>query len=98
MTTAVSIDGSIVPPEQAVVSVFDRGFLYGDSVYEVIRTYAGVPFAQDRHLVRLEESARRLQMRLPWSRARIAAEIARTLAAAGNAESYIRVVVTRGAG
>lgn len=98
MATAVSLNGAIVPPERAVVSVFDRGFLYGDSVYEVIRTYHGVPFALDRHLERLRASAERLAMELPWELPRIAAEVSRTLEAAGNAESYVRIVVTRGSG
>ena len=58
MTTLVSIDGRIVPPEAAQVSVFDRGFLYGDSVFEVLRTYGGVLFGFEEHLARLARSAR----------------------------------------
>ena len=53
MGRIVNLDGALVPPEQAVVSVFDRGFLYGDSVYEVVRTYGGAPFELDAHLARL---------------------------------------------
>ena len=98
MGTLVSLDGKLVPPEQAVVSVFDRGFLYGDSVYEVLRTYGGRPFAVDAHLARLEGSAARIGLELPRTRAELAAELDRTLSAAGNEESYVRLVVTRGSG
>jgi branched-chain amino acid aminotransferase len=98
MATLVNLDGVLVPPEEARVSVFDRGFLYGDSVYEVIRTYGGRPFELSRHLDRLEGSAARIGLPLPWSRERLGAELTRTLAASGNAESQVRVVVTRGAG
>lgn len=98
MGRIVNLDGVLVPPEQAVVSVFDRGFLYGDSVYEVVRTYAGVPFELEAHLARLAASAHRIALDLPWSLDRLAAEARRTVAASGNAESYLRLVVTRGAG
>jgi branched-chain amino acid aminotransferase len=98
MTSRVSINGRIVPPEAATVSVFDRGFLYGDSVYEVIRTYRGVPFELEAHLQRLEGSALLIAMRLPVSAEQIATEVAATHAATGRPESYLRIVVTRGAG
>src|SRR3954464_9029022 len=80
-----------------MVPVLDRGFLYGDSVYEVVRTYAGRPFELDRHLARMEQTARRIDLALP-PRESIVRELQRTLDAAGNAESYARVVVTRGEG
>ena len=57
MTVLVSIDGRIVPPDEARIPVFDRGFLYGDSVYEVIRAYGRIPFALEEHLRRLERSS-----------------------------------------
>ena len=98
MTTIVSVDGQIGPSESAQISIFDRGFLYGDSVYEVIRTYEGIPFELDRHLVRLEESAARIAMQLPVSREQLSKEVLETHAASGNPDSYIRVVVTRGSG
>src|SRR5512145_1001182 len=56
----VNIDGRILEPGEARVSVFDRGFLYGDSVYEVVRTYGGRPFELDAHLARLAHSAARI--------------------------------------
>ena len=86
-----------MPPEQAVVPVLDRGFLYGDSVYEVVRTYGGRPFELARHFARMERTAERIGLSLP-PREEIERELFRTLEAAGNAESYARIVVTRGEG
>lgn len=59
------IDGSRVAPEHAKVSVYDRGFLYGDTVFETIRTYGGAPFALDEHLARLARSAAKVAIPLP---------------------------------
>jgi branched-chain amino acid aminotransferase len=111
MPTVVNIDGRIVPPAEARISVFDRGFLYGDSVYEVVRTYGLVPFEVGAHLRRLAGSARRTGIEVPWDEARLDAEIARTVQASrgGDApspgaapwnvgERQARIVVTRGAG
>ncbi|NUN53673.1 MAG: aminotransferase class IV, partial [Planctomycetaceae bacterium] len=98
MGIVVSIDGRILPPEEATVNVFDHGFLFGDSVYEVVRTRRGRPVTMEEHLARLEGSARRIYMELPWSRAAIAARVAEANAAGGNAESYFRIIVTRGVG
>ncbi len=97
MPTLCNLDGRLVPPEEALVPVLDRGFLYGDSVYEVLRTYGGRPYAMGRHLRRLQGSAQRIGLQLPDAAA-LAHEVARTLAAAGNAESYVRIIVTRGEG
>ncbi len=97
MTTLVSLDGRIVPPEQASVSVFDRGFLYGDSVFEVLRTYGGLLFGFEEHLARLARSAE-LAL-IPFSDlALLRREILAVVAATGNPETYIRVVLTRGTG
>jgi branched-chain amino acid aminotransferase len=79
--TLVNLDGSLVSPQEAKVSVLDRGFLYGDSVYEVVRTYGGVPFELDAHLARLAHSAERIGLTPKWDAARTRAEIERTLAA-----------------
>jgi branched-chain amino acid aminotransferase len=111
MTTAVSIDGELVPAAEARVSVFDRGFLYGDSVYEVVRTYGLAPFELGAHLRRLEASADRIALRIPWSWDRLDAELRRVIEASrgGDApepaaapwnrgERSVRVVVTRGSG
>lgn len=97
MSAKVWIDGQVVDADAARVPVFDRGFLYGDSVYEVLRTFDGRPFKLEEHLDRLEKSAAGLEMRLP-PRAEIARAVADTLAAAAEPNAYVRIVVTRGAG
>lgn len=98
MTIRIAVDGVIGDEHTARISVLDRGFLYGDSVYEVIRTYGSQPFALEAHLQRLERSAALLGFPLPISTAELAGEIRATVQAAGNPESYVRVVVTRGSG
>jgi branched-chain amino acid aminotransferase len=94
----VSVDGVLSAPEQATVSVFDRGFLYGDAVFEVLRTYGGRPFALDEHLARLRGSAEKVFIDLPVDEATLAREVHAAIEAAGNDESYVRIVVTRGSG
>ena len=90
----VWVDGAVLPGEGAHLSVFDRGFLFGDSVYETLRTYHGVPFLLDRHLARLERSAQRLAFELPSG---VGAQVEKTHAAAGaGEESALRIIVTRG--
>ncbi|MFC1642264.1 aminotransferase class IV [Myxococcota bacterium] len=98
MSTLVMINGRLHHAETASISVFDRGFLYGDSVFETIRTYAGVPFRLDEHLARLGRSAERVWIPLPISLSELGTETLTTLQAAGNPESYIRVMLTRGQG
>jgi branched-chain amino acid aminotransferase len=97
MSIRVHVDGHICLPDEAKVSVFDRGFLYGDSVYETIGTVRGRLFALSEHLDRLRRSADRLLLRLP-PREEIEKAILETVAAAGNPESRVRVMVTRGGG
>jgi branched-chain amino acid aminotransferase len=97
-TGKVCIDGRIVDSAEARVSVFDRGFLYGDSVFEVFRTYGGVPFAEREHLERLARSAERLMIPMPVSIETLSSEVRATLDAAGEGQWYVRVVVTRGSG
>ena len=97
MPIRVYIDGAVRPPEDAKVSVLDRGFLYGDSVYETIGSMYGRLFAMRDHLERLERSAHRIGLRVP-PRAEIEAAIAETVAAAGNPETRVRVMLTRGVG
>jgi branched-chain amino acid aminotransferase len=98
MTSLVSLDGTIVAAEDARVSVFDRGFLYGDSVFEALRTYGGVPFALTEHLERLERSAKRALIDMPVPLETFRAEVMAALAAARNRESYLRLLLTRGRG
>jgi branched-chain amino acid aminotransferase len=97
VTVRVYVNGAISDEGSAVISIFDRGFLYGDSVYEVLRTAGGQPLDLDRHLVRLGRSAAAIMLPLP-AEEQIRGAIAETLAAAGNPESYLRIIVTRGAG
>jgi branched-chain amino acid aminotransferase len=80
----------------ATVSVLDRGFLYGDSIYEVVRTFQGKPFGLPEHLDRLRQSAAYLYLEIPWSDGYIQTEVERTLQQAPWQESYIRIVVSRG--
>lgn len=90
--------GRAVDPEHATISVFDRGFLYGDSVYETMRTAGGRVVELEPHLDRLWRSAAGIAFELPFGREQLRAAIDETLAAAGNPDSRIRLVVTRGTG
>lgn len=94
----VSLNGSIVPATEARVSVLDRGLLYGDGVFEVLRTYAGIPFCLEEHLGRLRASASRIGLTLPVPIARLRREVAELLDASGFAEAHLRILVTRGVG
>ena len=96
MTTRININGTI--KEDAFVSVFDHGFLFGDSVYEVINTRKNRPCFLDEHLKRLHRSAEGIDLVIPFDDFWFREEIERTLTYAANSESYIRIVVTRGVG
>jgi len=95
---SILIDGEERTPESAVVSVFDRGFLYGDSVFETLRTYAGRIFALSEHLERLAESAARVKLPLPISLSEFAEEAKRAVSSSGAQECYVRITLTRGQG
>jgi branched-chain amino acid aminotransferase len=94
----VLVNGQVADPDRASISVYDRGFLYGDSVFETIRTYGGAPYALDEHMQRLRRSAERVLIALPVPLATISDEVQRGIALSGNTESYVRVMVTRGTG
>lgn len=94
----VLINGEPKTPESAKVSVYDRGFLYGDSVFETIRTYGGRPFALAEHVARLKRSAERVLIPFPLEPEAIAKEIEHAVKLANNPESSIRVMLTRGEG
>jgi len=99
MSATVNVNGRITPECEAVISVFDHGFLYGEGVYETMRTYHGRPFLFDRHMRRLRRSARMIDLALPFSDEELASQIRATQDAAKlDAEAYIRVLVTRGVG
>lgn len=93
----VSIDGQMVDPERASISVFDRGLLYGDGCFEVLRTWDGIARDLEAHLDRLFETARFLQL-AALERPRLTEAVYRTIAAAGHGEQRIRIVLTRGPG
>ena len=93
-----SINGTVLPVEEAKVSVLDNGFAFGDSVYEVLRTYGGRPFEPGRHFRRLRASAARLGIPVPGSDTSLLAQVDALLAPARDLESYIRIVVSRGLG
>jgi branched-chain amino acid aminotransferase len=96
---AVYVNGVIKPAQEAAVPVYDHGFLYGEGVYETLRTYGGVPFLYDRHMRRLRASAKHLHLDVPFEDGQLASWIDDTVAAAGEmTESYIRVLLTRGVG
>lgn len=100
MGLLIKIDGETFRTRDAArVSVFDHGFLFGDSVYEVIRTYGGRPFEVGPHLARLFRSAKGISLDVPRSKEALAAEIDATVReAACPGEAYVRLVVTRGVG
>jgi branched-chain amino acid aminotransferase len=99
MNATVSVNGRITDGRDAVVPVFDHGFLYGEGVYETLRTYNRRPFLFDRHMRRLRASARMIALPLPFADGDLAAQIAATMTVANLAgEAYVRVLVTRGVG
>jgi branched-chain amino acid aminotransferase len=104
MRGAVYVNGRITPATEAVVPVYDHGFVYGEGVYETLRTYNRVPFLYDRHVRRLRESARHIALDVPFDDGTLSDWIEETVAAAaktdgaGASEWYIRVLLTRGVG
>lgn len=96
-----NVNGEITPLEDARISILDRGFLYGDSVYEVFRTYEGVPLFCHEHFDRMENSAKLIAMKISQSREELLEEMRRTAAAANvvaGQDIYVRWHVTRGSG
>ena len=97
-----SVNGLITPTADARVPVLDRGFLYGDSIYEVFRTYGGIPLFYDEHWQRFENSAALIRMRLGTSKEQLTNAIRETIAATHapqlGVDVYVRYVVTRGEG
>ena len=99
MRGAVYVNGKIAPADQAVVPVYDHGFVYGEGVYETLRTYNRVPFLYDRHMRRLRQSAERLLLDVPFDDAAMLRWIDQTIEQAGELkEAYIRILLTRGIG
>ncbi len=92
------IDQSIKPASLATVSVFDHGLLYGDGIFEGLRFYHGKTFMLEAHLRRLEQSARAIDLDLPYSLQQITVAIEQLVDAYPSASGYLRLVVTRGPG
>ena len=106
MKGAVYVNGTITPADQAVIPVYDHGFVYGEGVYETLRTYNRVPFLYDRHMRRLRASASALHLDVPFDDDTLRGWIGDTMSAADrltegfppNDEAYIRILLTRGVG
>jgi branched-chain amino acid aminotransferase len=106
MSVLVNVNGKVTDGANAVISVFDHGFLYGEGVYETIRTYNGEPFFFDQHMQRLRASAAMIMLEVPFSDAEYLRRSVDTMTAAGLGkrgdgsigEAYIRILHTRGIG
>lgn len=98
MSLKVYISGKLFDKEDAKISVYDHGLLYGDGVFEGIRSYGGKVFRLEAHLKRLWDSAKAIWLTIPMSRETLAAAVYDTLRVNNIADGYIRLVVTRGAG
>lgn len=98
MSVQVYVAGKLVPKEEAVVSVFDHGLLYGDGVFEGIRIYGGKVFLEQEHIDRLYESAHAIRLDVPLTPEEMTQAVRDTVAANGIENGYVRLVITRGAG
>jgi branched-chain amino acid aminotransferase len=98
MALKVWISGKLYDKDDAKISVYDHGLLYGDGVFEGMRSYSGKVFRLEQHLDRLWKSAKAIWLEIPMSREALASAVNETLATNGIRDGYIRLVVTRGAG
>jgi branched-chain amino acid aminotransferase len=98
MSLKVYIGGKLYDKADAKISVYDHGLLYGDGVFEGIRSYSGRVFRLEAHVERLYESARAINLIIPMSPADMAQAVIDTLKANSLSDAYIRLIVTRGAG
>lgn len=98
MSLQVYINGKFFAKEDAKVSVYDHGLLYGDGIFEGIRCYSGKVFRIEEHLERLYQSARAIMLNIPIGPEKLAEDIYETLRRNNFVDAYIRLVVTRGAG
>ena len=94
----IFLDKGLVPEDEARVSVLDRGFLYGDSVFETLRAYGGRPFMLKAHLERLARSAAALEIEIPMSLEQLRSAVYSALEGNTLKDAYIRVMVSRGTG
>ena len=98
MSLKVHINGKLYDKEDAKISVYDHGLLYGDGVFEGMRSYGGRVFRLAEHLERLWYSAATICLEIPISREKMARAVEDTLKANGIVDGYVRLVVTRGSG
>lgn len=98
MSQQIFMNDRLVPAEQAMVSVYDHGLLYGDGVFEGIRVYNKNVFLLAEHVERLYESARAIRLVIPMTPAQMTEAVEKTCAANSIVDGYVRLVVTRGAG
>ncbi|MCL8208942.1 MAG: branched-chain-amino-acid transaminase [Actinomycetia bacterium] len=94
----VYLNGDIIPAQEARISIYDHGFLYGDGVFEGIRSYNGRVFKLDEHLDRLYKSAKAIKLDIGMTREEMARAVTATVAANRLDDAYIRLVVSRGPG
>lgn len=94
----IYLNGKMVPEKKAVVSVFDHGLLYGDGVFEGIRSYNGRVFMLDEHVDRLYRSAKAIALEIPMPRKAMSDAVVKTCKVNGTMDGYVRLVVTRGVG
>jgi len=94
--TKVYLNGKIIPLNEAKISILDRGLLYGDGVFESLRTYDRRPFLLEEHLKRLLAGAKFIKIRVPYSLPQLKLAVLKTLAANHFKEYYIKIILTRG--
>ena len=94
----IFLNNELVEKEEAKVSVFDHGFLYGDGIFEGIRAYNGRVFRFEEHLTRLYESAKAIKLDIPLDREEMKEAVLKTIRANELEDAYIRLVVSRGVG
>jgi branched-chain amino acid aminotransferase len=94
----IYLNTQFVSKEEAKISVFDHGFLYGDGVFETLRAYRGKVFMLNEHIARLEQSAARLHIPMPVKRSRLSAIVAESLEQNKLTDAYLRITVSRGQG
>lgn len=98
MALKIWINGELFDKENAKISVFDHGLLYGDGVFEGLRSYSGNVFKLDEHLDRFYESAASILLNVPMDKSDLADAVKSTLAENGIVDGYVRLIITRGSG
>ena len=98
MKEVVLINGDIFKPNEAKISIFDRGFLYADSIYDVIPIYNGVPFLLEEHIERLYHCAQSIDMSFSFTKNKLIKQIFKTLNLVKAPLAYTRIIITRGIG